>query len=56
MVLTVVGQAADASREGDVIFEIFVFASMVGSLFGLVVSGLAFGMAITEVHDQDNAD
>lgn len=53
LLLTLVGQTADASRQGDWLFEAFVFASMCGSLFGLVVSGAAFGLAITQVHDED---
>jgi len=53
LILTLVGQSADASTNSDWLFEVFVFAAMVGSLFGLVVSGLAFGLAITQVHDED---
>jgi hypothetical protein len=56
LLLTLVGQTADASREGDWLFEIFVFASMCGSLFGLVVSGAAFGLAVTQVHEDDSAE
>lgn len=53
LILTLAGQSADASRESDWLFEGFVFAAMVGSLLGLVVSGLAFGLAVTQIHDED---
>jgi hypothetical protein len=53
LILTLTGQSADASTNSDWLFEVFVFAAMVGSLFGLVVSGLAFGLAVTQVHDED---
>lgn len=42
LLLTVLGQTADASTKGDTSFEIFAFASMCGSLIGLVLSGAAF--------------
>jgi hypothetical protein len=53
LVLTIVGRTADASRSPDAAFEIFAFASMCGALFGLVVSGTAFALAVTQVHDED---
>jgi hypothetical protein len=53
LLLTLVGQTADASRFGDWLFEVVVFASMCGSLFGLIVSGVAFALAVTQVHDED---
>lgn len=53
LLLTLVGQTADASRVGDWLFEVVVFASMCGSLFGLIMSGMAFGLAVTQVHDED---
>src|SRR5215211_7327960 len=51
LLLTLLGQTADASREGDPVFEVFAFASMCGSLVGLVLSGTAFALAVTQVHD-----
>lgn len=53
LLLTLVGQTADASSEGDWLFEVFAFASMCGSLIGLVLSGAAFALAVTQVHDED---
>jgi xanthine/uracil/vitamin C permease (AzgA family) len=53
LLLTLVGQTADASRVGDWKFEVLVFASMSGSVFGLIVSGVAFALAVTQVHDED---
>jgi len=53
LLLTILGQTADASAEGDTLFEIFAFASMCGSLVGLVLSGVAFALAVTQVHDED---
>jgi len=55
LLLTLVGQTADASSQGDSLFEVFVFASMCGSLVGLVLSGAAFALAVTQVHDEDVA-
>jgi hypothetical protein len=53
LVLTVVGQSADASREGDWLFEVFGIGAISGSVIGLVLSGFAFGLAVTQVHDED---
>jgi lysylphosphatidylglycerol synthetase-like protein (DUF2156 family) len=53
LLLTLVGQTADASRKGDSLFEVFAFASLCGSLVGLVLSGAAFALAITQVHEED---
>lgn len=53
LLLTLVGQSADASRLADWRFEVVVVASMCAALFGLIVSGLAFALAVTQVHDED---
>lgn len=53
LTLTILGQTADASRESDWLFEVFVFASMCGSLVGLVLGGAAFALAVTQVHNED---
>ena len=53
LVLTLIGQTADASRTGDWLFEALTFASMCGSLVGLVLSGVAFALALGLVQQED---